>query len=955
MQVRFLTPVSIALLSLATPVATTPGSAPAQRGGRLGSTSAVNATSDPLLRSFSWRSVGPVSQGGRVDDIAVVASDPRVFYIAYATGGVWKTSNAGTTFDPIFETYGTGSVGAVAVAESNPNVVWVGTGESDGRNNSSFGNGVYKSVDAGRTFAYVGLRESQTIQRIVIDPRNPDVVYVAVPGHLHGPNPERGLYKTTNGGQTWSLVLFVNENTGAGDIVLDPSNADVVYATTYQRRRTAFGFNGGGPGSGIWKSEDAGAHWKRLTGHGLPGGPEGRIGLDVSRSNPNVVYAQIEVMRDEERVADASTATTATAAEKGTDNAGGIWRSTDKGATWEYRSNHDVRPQYYSTIRVDPKDENVVYSCGRSFYRSEDGGTTFRVVGGEGHGDYHAIWINPHNSDQIFVGNDGNSDVTYDRGRTWASVRAQTVGQFAGLAVDMQRPYYIYGGLQDNGSWAGPSAVRYDYISAHDWFTIGGGDGADTAVDPTGRKYAYSEAQRGVSQRLELETGRTVPIQPRPPTPRNAATNIVPPPPVGEILRWNWAAPLVMSHENPNVLYVGANRLLESADRGDTWTMSPDLTKHIDPGTRSIMGVPYSAPYCHGTGARIARGQECILSKSDGTWFYSTIITVSESTLPQGPLWVGADDGNIEVSRDRKTWTNVTANLVGAPKDCYVARIEASHFDAGTAYLALNCNRNDDLRPYAYVTRDYGRTWASIAGDLPATDNVNTIRQDLKNRNLLFAGTEDGFFVSLDEGKSWKRFMTGLAYTRVDEVIVHPRDGDLVLGTYGRSVYVMDDITPLQQTTAAVLGEDVYLYAPRNAVLWKRDARLGRELPGSSQFRAPNPPAGTAIDYYLKDATQAVKIAIASEATGKDFRHLDGPGTAGINRVQWNLRGDAPPPGAPRPVVANIDDEEGAGRSNAPQAPLATPGSYRVTLTVNGTTYTQVVVVEKDAWNGGTP
>jgi photosystem II stability/assembly factor-like uncharacterized protein len=924
----------------------------AQRGGRVAAAPTINVTADPLLHSFIWRSIGPVSQGGRVDDIAVADRDPRTFYLAYATGGVWKTSNAGTTFEPVFDTYGTGSVGAVAVAPSNPDVVWVGTGESDGRNNSAFGNGVYKSNDGGRTFSLMGLGDSQTIERIAIDPHNPDVVYVAVPGHLHGPNPDRGLYKTADGGKTWHLVLAVDENTGAGEIVLDPSNSAVVYATTYQRRRTAFGFNGGGPGSGIWKSEDAGAHWSRLSGHGLPGGPEGRIGLAVSLSNPNVVYAQIEVLRDEDRVPDASAATTATAAEKGTDNAGGVWRSADKGASWQFQSAHDVRPQYFSTIRVDPTNENVLYSCGRSFYRSEDAGKTFRVVSGAGHSDYHAIWINPHQADEIIVGNDGNADVTYDRGRTWQSFRAQPVGQFAGLAVDMQQPYDIYGGLQDNGSLAGPSQVRYDYITAADWFTVGGGDGADVAVDPTGHRSVYSEAQRGTSERLDLLGGRSVPIQAHPPTAQNPSTNIVPAPPVTEVLRWNWAAPFVMSHEDPNVLYAGANRLLSSTDRGATWTMSPDLTKHIDPNTRFIMGVPYSAPYCHGTGAQIARGQTCVLSKSDGTWFYSTLVTIAESTLPQGPLWVGADDGTIEVSRDRKTWTNVTPNLHGAPAECYVARIEASHFDASTAYVALNCGRNDDLRPYAYVTRNQGQTWTSIVGDLPPTDSLWTIRQDLKNRTLLFAGTEFGFFVSFDEGQSWTRFMTGLPYTRMDEVIVHPRDGDLVLGTYGRSVYVMDDITPLEQTTEAVRAEAVHLYAPRQGVLWDRDVRLAHELPGAQPFRAANPPFGTALCYYFKTAPQQSVTLTITDASGRVVRHLIGPAAAGINRVEWNLRTDPLPNGGPRPVVADGEEESG-GRAALAQPPLVPPGTYRVTLTVNGQSYAQTVTVVKDPREGG--
>ena len=926
-------------------------SAAAQRAGGPGRPARVNPSTDPVLRPFSWRSIGPVSQGGRIDDIAVVESDPKVFYIGYATGGVWKTVNGGTTFEPIFETYGSASIGAIAVTQSRPEVVWVATGEGNGRNSSSFGDGVYKSTDAGRTFTNMGLRETQSIQRLVIDPRNPDVVYVAGVGHLFGPNPERGVFKTADGGRTWNKVLYIDENTGATDVSIDPSNPDILYAAMYQRRRTGWGFNGGGANSGIWKSVDAGAHWSQLTGNGLPGGVKGRIGLAIAPSNPAVIYAQIEVLRDEDRAADATIATKSTRAEMGTDHAGGVWRSSDRGATWQFVSDHDVRPQYYTVLRVDPKNENVIYSVGRRFYRSEDGGKTFNPISGPGHGDYHAIWVDPRSSDHVMVGNDGGLDISRDRGRTWESIRGIPVGQFAGLSVDMQRPYYVYGGLQDNGNLAGPSAARADFIAADDWFNIGGGDGAYTASDPTGQEYAYSEGQRGVMHRVEMRTGRIVLIQPRAPSPGNLTSNVVPKP-APEEFRFHWATPLIMSSFNPNVLYAGGNRLFTTTDRGDTWSMSPDLTGRVDTDTMAIMGVRGRAPYCHGTNAKIARGQECILSKNDGTWYYGTLTTIAESPLQGGPLWVGADDGTVQVSRDHKAWTNVTANIAGAPRGCEVSRVEASHVDRATAYLSFDCHWSDDLRPYVYVTRDFGRTWTSIASNLPAFGNVNVVKQDMHNPSLLFAGTEFGFYVSLDEGQSWKRFMTGLSTVRIDEVIVHPRDGDVILGTHGRSALVMDNITPLQQLASpagkAVLASDAHLFRPRAGVLWKRDQRLARTTPGSKVFRGENPLPGTAIDYYLKDATSgAVSITIADGTTGKSFRTMRGTGEAGINRVQWDLRGDLPV-GGPRAAAA--DEEEDAPRG-APQGPLAKPGSYRVTLSVNGRSLTQTVVVEPDSWN----
>lgn len=922
--------------AVATPASELAG---AQEDGE-GARPPVHASTDPLLRSFRWRSIGPAGQGGRVDDIAVVESDPSIFYVGYATGGLWKTENAGTTLEPIFEAYGSASIGAVAVSQDDPDLIWVGTGEANGRNSSSFGDGVYKSTDGGRTFSHMGLRETQTIQRVLIDPRNSEVVYVAAVGHLYGPNPERGLYKTSDGGASWEQVLYVDDDTGVIEVVFDPADPDVLYAATYQRRRTSWGFNGGGPGSGIWKSEDAGANWKRLTGNGLPSGPMGRIGLAVSRSNPDVVYAQIEVMRDAERISDPAQATTSTPPEAGADSAGGVWRSDDKGVTWQFQSNHNVRPQYYSELMVDPNDEDVVYSVGRRFYRSEDGGRTFQVIPGPGHADHHSIWINPANSDHLIIGNDGGFDATYDRGRTWEAFRTVPVGQFAGLSVDMQRPYYVYGGLQDNGSLGGPSQTRSEFISAHDWFNIGRGDGARTAADPAGDRYVYSTGQRGRLQRLDMRNGEFTVLQPRTPTADDPTTNVVPRPGEGEEFRWNWSAPFFLSKEGPGVLILGGNRVFKSVDGGRTWTMSPDLTRQVDTDTLEIMGLEYSLAYCHGSSSRIAQDQECILSRADGTWFYSTIYTISESPLPNGPLWVGTDDGNIQLTRDGgETWANVTSNLSDAPRDCYVSRVEASNFDPGTAYVALNCSRNDDLRPYLYVTRDFGENWASITGDLPAHHAINVVRQDPKNANLLFVGTEFGFFASLDEGETWKQFMTGLSTVRVDEVIVHPRDGDLVLGTHGRSVLIMDDITPLQQLSPAVLAEDVHLFQPRNGVLWKRDARLARVLPAAKHFRGENPLPGTAIHYYLSQSgEEPVRIQIRDPDNGWVVREFEGASDAGINRVQWDLTGDVPEPvqGDPEGEAVNV-----------------APGTYLVSLTVSGREYTRLLVVEEDVWMDG--
>ncbi len=641
----------------------------------------VNPAPDPLLRGFQWRQLGPISMGGRVDEIAVVESDPRTFYVGYATGGLWKTVNAGTTFEPVFDTYGTASIGSVAVSQSDPNVVWVGTGEANNRQSSSFGDGVYRSTDAGKTFTHVGLGETQSIHRVVVDPDDPNVAYVAAVGQLFGPNPERGVFKTTDGGRNWTRSLFVDENTGATDIVMDPSDASTLYAATYQRRRTSWGFNGGGPGSGLWKTEDGGANWTALKGNGLPDGTIGRIGLDVSRSNPDVVYALIEVAADRAGRGEPEPDPQKT----------GLWRSTDAGRSWDFRSNDNNRPMYYSLIRVDPNDENVVYTGGGSFSRSEDGGRTFEPVSGAAlvHVDHHYAWINPANSDHMMIANDGAFDVSYDRGYTFASFRTIPSGQFYQVSVDMRRPYYVCGGMQDNGSWCGPSAVRGLYVTGLDWYRVGGGDGMYSAVDPTDYNIVYSESQGGNMRRSDLREGepiglagervdalflRGTPIRPTPPTDDDPEGNVVPTPSADERYRWHWTAPFMLSHHNPRTIYAGGNRLFKSVDRGDTWTASPDLTKQIERDELEIMGVRGGLPAC-----RQVRGEACILSKNDGTSFYGALTTLAESPVQPGILWAGTDDGNVQVSRDgNATWTNVTANISGAPDECYVSRVEAS-------------------------------------------------------------------------------------------------------------------------------------------------------------------------------------------------------------------------------------------------------------------------------------
>jgi len=678
----------------------------------------VHKSSDSILRTFTWRSIGPANMGGRIDDIAVVESNPSTFYVGFATGGVWKTTNNGTTFTPLFDDQPVTSIGDIAVAPSDPNIVYVGTGEPNNRQSSSFGAGMYKSTDAGKTWTQIGLVETQSIARVVVHPKDPNIVYVAAIGHLFGPNRERGLYKTTDGGATWTNTKFVDPDTGFTDVVMDPVNANVLYAASYQRRRVPWGFNGGGSGSALWKTTDAAKTWTKLTGNGLPDNPIiGRIGLDVARSKPGTIYASIEV--------GASGGTGAGVNEDGTlvENVGrqggagaaggggggggggagrgnqpppppdpkksGIWRSDDAGKTWRFLSNSMDRPMYYSQIRVDPTNSEIAYQGGAPFFKTIDGGKTWRQVQGLAHSDHHAIWINPKNGNHLLVGNDGGLDISYDQGDTWEFVNSLgAVGQFYKISADMRKPYYVCGGLQDNGSWCGPSSVRStNGILNSDWFRVGGGDGFYTANDPTDYRILYSESQDGNTSRLDLGRGTSTLIRPRgaggrggfqgggesgepaPATPAPGATgNIVPPPPAGTNFRFYWNTPFILSPHNPSTIYLGGERVFKSLDRGTTWMMSPDLTRNVGRNDRPIMEVDGKAP---------------MASKHDGAAAYSNVITLSESPVVPGVVWAGTNDGNVQVSRDGGiTWKNVVDKVPGVPQETHVSRVEASPFDA---------------------------------------------------------------------------------------------------------------------------------------------------------------------------------------------------------------------------------------------------------------------------------
>ena len=833
------------------------------------------------FESLRFRNIGPATMGGRIDDFAVLETNPSVFYVATATGGLWKTMNHGTTWESLFNDQDVVSIGDVAIASNDASVVWVGTGENNNRQSGSWGGGIYKSTDGGHTWKHMGLTESHHIARIVVDPVDHDVVYVAALGHLWGPNRERGVYKTTDGGVTWSPVLQVDENTGATELVMDPTNNKVIYAATYQRRRTNWGFNGGGPGSAIWKSSDAGRTWTKLT-DGIPAGDKGRIGLDIYRKNPNVLYARIEHRAQS-----------------------GLYRSDNAGASWYKVSDFNPRPMYFSQVRIDPTDDHRIYMLGVEIFTSDDAGRTF-VPNYVPHSDHHALWVDPANPNHVLTGCDGGVNVTWDRGKNWDFIDNIDIGQFYHVGFDMDTPYHVMGGLQDNASWLGPSAVRADIgIGNFDWQNIGTGDGFVTLADPTSSRTLYAESQGGNMNRVDrLSMERK---------------NIRPMPARGEApYRWNWDTPIQLSPHNPSTLYVAANKVFKSTDRGDTWqAISPDLTAQIDRDTLTIMGV---------------RGRDIAIARNDGVSTFGVIVSFAESEKKAGVLYSGADDGTVYVSRNNGTnWTNVTSRFPGLPKGAAVSRVAPSSHEEGTAYVTFDNHRADDFAPYVYVTTDYGATWRAITNGIPAGQAVRTITEDLKNPNVLYVGTEFGLFVSLNKGAQWMRVKANLPTVPINEITLHPRDNDMILATHGRSVWILDDISAFQQAPAA-LASATYLFDLRAATSFNAGSfRPAFGSPGDRRFWGKNPESGVAVTYYLRGPARAITARV-TDASGAVVRQLDandfsGQMGAGVHRVQWDLRHD--------PLADSLLLTGGGGGFGG-SAPFVLPGTYRVALTVDG-------------------
>jgi photosystem II stability/assembly factor-like uncharacterized protein len=852
--------------------------------------SALSAQVLPPERSaaLEWRGIGPAATGGRIADIAAarLPGRPAEVYVATTTGGIFKSSNEGISFTPVFDDAGgMMSFGAIAVAPSNPSIVWAGGGEADNRQSSSWGDGVYKSVDGGAHWQHMGLPETRHIGRIAIHPADPNIVYVAAVGHLWGSNLERGVFKTTDGGQTWRKVLYRDENTGAIDLALDPKDPNIVFAALYQRQRKGWGFNGGGPGSGIFRSTDGGATWTELTA-GLPRGEKGRIGLAVFPADPRVVYAVVEAAAG-----------------------GGVYRSQDRGDTWEHVSGTNPRPMYYSRIYPDPKDPRRVYLMGsnRGFYISDDAGRGFRDVFSNIHGEDHALWIDPDNPNHLIIGGDGGVSLSFDRGLTWLFRLNLPIGQFYNISVSNSDPFLVCGGLQDNGSWCTPSATRQAHgISFKDAFNVGGGDGMYALFDGDDHTLLVS-SQNGNTGRVDLDNMERQAIQPV--DPPNA------PRPAGGY-RWYWTAPLIVSAFDPDVIYTGANVLFRSPDRGRSWqAISPDLTAAIDRDSLEMMGgpVPLHA-----------------LSRHDGQSNFSALTVIAESPLDRNLLYTGADDGTLHRSRDGGAhWTNLTGKVHGLPPMLNISGIVASKFVAGRVYLTVDGHFNDDYRPYVFVSENYGGSWRAISNGLPQA-SVHRLREDPENRNVLVAGLEDGVYVTLDGGAHWTPLGSKLPPVPVYDLVFQQSTGSLVAGTHGRGIWILDHAEALGELSSEILGGAGHLFpvppAHRNAIYG------GQAWYGAGEFFAPNPPAGAVLTYYLPAAGPAVRIEIRDSA-GDAVRTFDAPAHAGLNRVCWDLRRDPAAGAAPAPsctAVATGSFGFGRGPTVGPGVP---PGRYRVTLT----------------------
>ena len=872
--------------------------------------------SEATFQGLKFRSIGPALTSGRIGDLAVHPDKNGTYYAAVSSGGVWKTVNAGTTWSPVFDTQESYSIGCITMDPNNPQVLWVGTGENNSQRSVGYGDGVYKTLDGGISWKNVGLKESEHIGMIWIDPRDSQRVFVAAQGPLWSAGGERGLYKTEDGGDTWEKVLAISSNTGISEVLAEPGAPDTMYAVAYQRRRKVWTLLDGGPESGIYKSADGGNTWNELT-NGIPKSDKGRIGLAISPASPSVVYAVIEAAGEE----------------------GGFFKSADRGQTWKKQSSYVTgSPQYYQELTADPVDVSRVYALDTYLMVSEDGGKTFSPLDGDSkHVDNHALWIDPDNTNYLLTGCDGGIYESWDRGENWHFKSNLPVTQFYRVATDNDLPFYnVYGGTQDNYSLGGPSRTTNIHgIANSDWLVTKGGDGFESQVDPDNPAIIYAQSQNGHLARFDKNSGERITIQPQP------GENEEP-------LRWNWNSPLLISPHSGTRIYFACQKLFRSDDRGDSWrAVSGDLSRNLDRNRLPIMGR--------------VQGVDSV-AKNSSTSFYGAIVSLAESPVKEGLLIVGTDDGLIQVTANEgKNWTKLES-FPGVPDKTYVSDLEASFHDQDVIYAAFDNHKNGDFKPYLLKSKDLGKSWASIAGNLPERGSVYTLAEDHLNPDLLFAGTEFGVFFTTDGGKEWIRLKGGLPTICVMELEIQRRDNDLVAATFGRGIYILDDYTPLRKLKKESLEKETLLFAPEKVPVYIQDSPLGpgaKGYQGDSYYTAPNPDYGATFTYYLKEGLNTLRkerqesekklakdnqdifypswedlrkedredqpqvILTVSDSENHVVRRITAPGSAGIHRISWDLK---------FPSSTPVRSAAPAGRGRQASGPLAVPGTYQVTL-----------------------
>ena len=893
-------------------------------------TATPGAAQDPeafatALGDLEWRHIGPVNMGGRVSAIVGVSGDPKTFWVGGADGGVWKTTNGGTTFEPQWQDEESYSVGALTVAPSDENVIWLGSGEGDPRNSVSYGLGVWRSTDGGSNWTHLGLRDTERIKRIVVDPRDPDVALVCALGHEWGPNAERGVFKTEDGGASWAKVLYIDEDTGCSDLDIDLSNPRNVYAGMWTFRRRPWRFDDGGRETALYVSRDGGDTWKKITT--TPTEPMARIGLSVAQSRPNIVYLITEYP-----------------------TAGTLFRSEDYGETWEMVNDNkgqiNFRPFYYSDVFADPSDHNTLFTLSGGLSKSTDGGRTFERIARDVHGDHQSFWIDAADGEHVLSGSDGGMQVSYDGGANFHIFRNFSLAQYYHVFVDDRDPYYVCGGLQDNGNWCGPSRMNEPRgIMPGEWYTVSGGDGFFTVPVPGQSNLVYSNAQGGYFRITDTKSGLTRNIEPDPWMVGSQGQSMA-----QARYRFNWDAPIHISPHDPGTVYWGGNVLFRSRDYGHSWDIiSPDLTTDDPEKQRDSGGEIYN--------------------DNTAAEFHTTILSIAESEVEAGVIWVGTDDGNVQITRDDgATWTNVRDRVSGLPPETWIGNIEASPLEAGTAFMAVDNHRLDDFTPHLYETTDYGQTWRDLSATLPQDDYVKVVRQHPENPDLLFVGMERGIYASWDRGTTWVDIRGNLPRVSVRGIRVQRQYNDLVIGTHGRGVWILDDIQPAVELREA-LTEDVHLFGIRTATEWQRWGR-GSNL-GQSAFTGRNPQAGAWIQFYLSEATVAslgggeatvaeaggagggsadggngvngggsgaggrgnggaVTVRI-SDTNGTLVREIEHPDPqVGVNRAVWNLQWSGPEP------IPGRGGGGGGFFGGGAQGPPAVPGTYTATLVVAG-------------------